>query len=179
MHGTSRPVFMLCCREGRVDLPLLKQAPDFLNALLDYGGGRRASKFHENIRAYNSMFAFTSIRARIDNEINHRSRPYVFWINEQNHHRMGLLLPIMGGRPKFAQLYIYDIKNEVSNRHSALNSDDISSDVDREIVARLILRLLVGVSNELLYSGALLRFRPLYKIKRHRNTCGSDERWSA
>ena len=54
------------------------------------------------------MFAFTSIGVIIDNEINHRLGSCVFRINGQNHHRMGSLLPVEGGRPKFAQLYIYD-----------------------------------------------------------------------
>ena len=39
-----------------------------------------------------------------------------------------------------------------------------------------VLWLLAGVSYKLFYFEALLRFRPLYKLKRHRNTCSSDER---
>lgn len=88
--NTSRPIFSLCCRKGRVDLPLLKDTPAFLDTLLA-SGGRRALKFWENIRIYNSIFAFMSIGAKIDNEINNKQGPYVFRINGQNHHRMGSL----------------------------------------------------------------------------------------
>jgi hypothetical protein len=37
--------------------------------------------FRENIRAYNAMFAFISIGAKIDHTINDGSGPYVFKIS--------------------------------------------------------------------------------------------------
>ncbi len=54
----------LCCQEGRVYLPLLHEAPTILATLLDYQRGKEAKKFRDNIRAYNSMFAFTSLVAK-------------------------------------------------------------------------------------------------------------------
>ncbi|KAL0345535.1 UNVERIFIED_CONTAM: hypothetical protein Sradi_4384800 [Sesamum radiatum] len=98
---------LFCCREGKVRLPPLRDAPDFLRGLLDYSGGRRTRKFKENIRPYNSMFTFTSTGGTVDREINNGGGPYVYRINGQNHHRIGSLLPPAGRSASFAQLYIY------------------------------------------------------------------------
>ncbi|XVF61300.1 hypothetical protein PTKIN_Ptkin08bG0119300 [Pterospermum kingtungense] len=108
--------FSLCCLEGKVWLPLYKETPVPLNSLLDYNGGVKAKSFRDNIRMYNSMFQFTSIGGKIDNEINRRPGPYVFRLCGQNHHKIGSLLPVDGETPKFAQFYIYDTANELANR---------------------------------------------------------------
>ena len=84
------------------------------------------------------MFTFSSIGEKIDNKVNTRPGPYIFWINDQNHHRMGSLLPIEGVEPKFTQLYIYNIENKVNNRIKILNSKDDASAIDCEIVEGLI-----------------------------------------
>ena len=52
------------------------------------------------------MFAFTSMGGRVDGSINHSKGPYVFRMCGQNYHRIGSLLPEIGKRPQFAQLYI-------------------------------------------------------------------------
>ena len=64
------PKFSLCCSEGRVKLPRLKELPPYLDGLLDCNGGRRSKKFRKNIHAINSMFAFTSTGGEVDNSIN-------------------------------------------------------------------------------------------------------------
>jgi hypothetical protein len=69
-----------------------------------------------NIRKYNCLFAFTSMGANIDNSVNDGRGPPVFKICGQVHHRIGSLLPPDGVSPKFMELYIYDIVNEVKNR---------------------------------------------------------------
>ncbi|XP_020103317.1 uncharacterized protein LOC109720538 isoform X3 [Ananas comosus] len=132
------PRFSLCCQEGRIYLPLLRETPHILETLLDYQGGREGRKFRDNIRLYNSMFAFTSIGAKVDTGINKSPGPYVFRINGQNHHIIGSLLPSDGHRPKFAQLYIYDTENEVANRMNAFGTDGNLQNIDRNIVADLI-----------------------------------------
>ncbi|XP_019178737.1 PREDICTED: uncharacterized protein LOC109173852 [Ipomoea nil] len=47
---------------------------------------------------------------------------------------MGSLLPQSGERPKFAQLYIYDTQNEITNRITALGEDESNNTIHREIV---------------------------------------------
>lgn len=73
-------------------------------------GGSQSSKFRENIRAYNSLFAFTSTGGVVSHEVNIGPGPYVYKISGQNYHRIGSLLPVEGQSPKFAQLYIYMIR---------------------------------------------------------------------
>jgi len=64
------------------------------------------------------MFSFTSIGGKIDSSMNNGSAPPQFILSGQNYHRIGSLLPEESSNPKFAQLYIYDTKNELSNRMS-------------------------------------------------------------
>jgi hypothetical protein len=95
-------------------------------------------KFRLGIRIYNSLFAFTSLGGSVDNSVNNGSAPYVFRLNGQNHHRIGSLIPVDGQRPKFAQLYIYDTENEVTNRIGSVIGDNSRNIVDQDIVAGLL-----------------------------------------
>jgi len=73
---------------------------------------------------------------RIDNSVNDGRSAYVFRINGSNHHKIGTLLPPSGFIPKFAQLYIYDTSNELSNQLNALehsNCFDIRGDIVQEL----------------------------------------------
>ncbi|PNY00838.1 ATP-dependent DNA helicase PIF1 [Trifolium pratense] len=132
------PEFSICCLQGTVVLDFLKQPPEYLKDLLDYRGGMRSTKFREKIRAYNSIFAFTSMGAKIDTKVNSTPGPYVYKISGQNYHRIGGLLPFHGQPPKFAQLYVHDTENEIHNRLSSLkpslNSGDSAKDLDATIV---------------------------------------------
>ncbi|KAK0589045.1 hypothetical protein LWI29_008903 [Acer saccharum] len=136
---TSNPKYSLCCKDGKIQLPVLKDAPPFLKSILRYNGGNRSTKFKENIRGYNLIFSFTSTGAKVDNTINVGGGPYVYRISGQNHHLMGSLLPATGEKPKFAQLYIYDTENEVVNRLQALSGDNtLSSRLEFDIVFELV-----------------------------------------
>lgn len=101
--------------QGKVVLPKLTRPPCLLFDLL-HGKHENSKDFVESIRAYNMMFAFTSMGGRVDKSINHGSSPYVYRISGQNYHLMGSLVPQIGDNPKFAQLYIYDTDHEISNR---------------------------------------------------------------
>ena len=97
-----------------MQLPLLKKSPNLLEALLN-GEDHRNKLFLQNIRVYN-MFSFTSIGGKIDASMNNGYSPPQFILNGQNYYLIGSLLPEDGSKPKFAQLYIYDTENEMSNR---------------------------------------------------------------
>ena len=73
------------------------------------------------------MFSFTSMGGRIDNSVNDGGSSYIFRINDSNHHKIGSLLPRSRLHPSFAQLYIYDISYEVSNRVTALRGSGHST----------------------------------------------------
>nr|XP_025887491.1 uncharacterized protein LOC112941712 [Solanum lycopersicum] len=74
---------------------------------------------------------------RVDGSINHSKEPYVFRMCGQNYHRIESLLPEIGKRPQFAQLYIYDTENEINNRMNCL----LEGDIDPEIVQGLSVML--------------------------------------
>lgn len=77
--------------------------------------------FIDNIRAYNQMFAMTSLGATIDETVNVGRGPYVFKVSGNIYHRIGKLCPEPGETPRFLQLYIYDTHKEVENRLSHFN----------------------------------------------------------
>ncbi|KAL4606240.1 hypothetical protein ACB092_09G087600 [Castanea dentata] len=134
----KKPKFSLCCSEGKVELPFLKDPPPFLKRLLSMSNDQRSHKFRVGIRIYNSLFAFTSLGSNIDRSVNNGTAPYVFRLNGQNHHRIGSLIPVDGQKTQFAQLYIYDTKNEIANRIDAITSGDYRKDVDIDIVIGLL-----------------------------------------
>ena len=101
----DRARFHLCCRGGKVHLPLLKDPPPFRAALLNPNGDILSKYFLKSIRSYNSMFTFTSLGAKIDMSINKGPGPYVFKINGQVHHRIGSLLPKRVS-PRFMRSFI-------------------------------------------------------------------------
>ena len=53
---------------------------------------------------------------KVYHEINNRIAPPIFLLSGQSYHSIGSLLHPDDLKPKFAQLYIYDIENEISNR---------------------------------------------------------------
>ncbi|KAI9087105.1 hypothetical protein K1719_030940 [Acacia pycnantha] len=108
--------------ERKIIVPLLKRPPKELEQLFFNKDSSHAKKFLRNIRLYNNMFSFTSMGGRIDHSINSKGgRPYSFVLSGQNHHLIGSLLPPQGNPPVYAQLYIYDTENEVSNRISTVS----------------------------------------------------------
>lgn len=118
-HG-KRYGYSLCCLHGKVQLPTIsKQPPQLLVDLLN-NNHPLSSNFIENIRAYNMMFAFTSMGGKVDSTVNRGTGPYCYRIHGQNYHRIGGLVPEQGSLPKFGQLYIYDTANELANRKTAL-----------------------------------------------------------
>ena len=142
--GTTTPSFGICCKQGKIDLPPLREPPPYLRNLLR-SEGQDSVNFKENIRSYNSMFSFTSMGGVVDKEINTRKGPYVFRLHGQNYHHIGTLLPQGTDKPRFAQLYIYNTENEVANRISASRCNDNKSTVDPNIVKELQIMLIDNI----------------------------------
>ncbi|GJZ91429.1 ATP-dependent DNA helicase PIF1-like protein [Tanacetum coccineum] len=132
-NNTTNKAYSICCGKGKV---FIKQPPPAPKPLVDlyFNDDAKSKNFKNNIRTYNSMFAFTSMGVKVDDSINRKGKgPYVFHLHGQTYHSMGSLLPKEGESPKFAQLYIYDTENEVENRARALREVkdvlDTSSDL--------------------------------------------------
>lgn len=109
----------MCCLQGKIKLPILKEPPALLQSLLT-NNDDISKHFRENIRAINMMFSFTSLGGKIDNSINQGQGPKVFKLHGENYHLIGIVKPKPQEAAKFCQLYIHDTENEVQNRISAL-----------------------------------------------------------
>ncbi|MCH82301.1 helicase-like protein, partial [Trifolium medium] len=137
-RDSANPCFQLCCGNGKVQLPLLKHAPQCLQDLLFDAKSKKSKHFQQNIRMYNAMFSFTSPGMKFDNKINGGKGPPILRLHGQPCHRIGSMLPKQGEAPKFAQLYIYDTDNEVANRiQSYGHNKSIDPDVVRNLSAML------------------------------------------
>ncbi|GKF16199.1 hypothetical protein Tco_0061117 [Tanacetum coccineum] len=84
------------------------------------------------------MFSFTYFGARIDHSINTGRGLYTFRINGQNYHRIGSLLPKNSVQPRFAQLWLFDTENEVTNRMGAFIDNENGEGVDKTTVQSLL-----------------------------------------
>jgi hypothetical protein len=99
--------------------PLSIPPPDLWNLMT--GSNKKSRDFRSNIRAYNSILAFTSMGANIDRSLE-RNGIYSFRIHGALYHRMGSLIPTASEQPRFAQLYIYDDDAQLDHRMSIMDS---------------------------------------------------------
>ena len=84
------------------------------------------------------MFAFTSFGANIQSDINNLLGSYIFKIYDQIHHLIESLFPINNNPLRFAQLYIYDIKNKIQNRIATLpNTDNLNETIVEKLITML------------------------------------------
>ena len=119
-NGNNNDGYSICCKRGKIKLPVkLMNPPPLLMGLLK-GENPKSKSFMEDIRRYNSMFAFTWMSGQQDKSVNSGRAPYCFRIKGKNNHVIGDMLPKAGDSPKFGQLYIYDPPNEIQNRINAV-----------------------------------------------------------
>ena len=111
--------FSTCCMQGKIVLPNISEPPPPLQHLFT-DCTPEARDFRSNIRAYNSSLAFASLGVQED--VLPTRGPYMFRIHGSVYHRIGHFFPENGKPPKFSQIYIYDIANEIAHR-TAWNSD--------------------------------------------------------
>jgi hypothetical protein len=67
---------------------------------------------------YNSVLAFTSLGAKVDELVIRGTGPYSFHIQGEFYHKIESLCHVEGQRAQFAQLYIHDTKCEHQNSHA-------------------------------------------------------------
>ncbi|RID62520.1 hypothetical protein BRARA_E01587 [Brassica rapa] len=128
---TKRPLFTICCKQGRIKLPIIRDPPIELENLLN------EPSFRSNIRVFNSLLSMCSMGAEIDYSIVNSGGPFCFKVHGENYHSIGSLLPVDGERPKFLQMYIFDTSNEIKNRLSIMNREG-NETLDTQILASLI-----------------------------------------
>ncbi len=111
----NNPQFFLCCENGKVLLPNLPATPQELEVLLT-NKESNAVKFRDQIRMYNSVLAFTSLGAKVDESVTGGPGQYSFHIQGELYHKIGSLCPV--------ELYFHDTKHERQNRHAVMPSLD-------------------------------------------------------
>ncbi|GJW25506.1 putative PIF1 DNA helicase/replication protein A1-like protein [Tanacetum coccineum] len=115
------------CYEGKVSLTNEVDEPPPLLKELITNKHPKSDNFIENIRRYNSMFAFTSMGGKQDTSVNVGRGLYCYRMHGENYHLAGPLLPETGKPAKFAQLYIFDTENEIQNRIATVSNGEGSS----------------------------------------------------
>ncbi|KAL5179993.1 Replication factor A protein 1 [Glycine soja] len=93
------PRFSLCCGDGKVELSLLQNPPQYLQQLLFDDNTIDSKNYQHNLRAYNMMFAFTCAGIKLEKTINDSRGPTTIRIQGQPCHRIGSLLPMLGKNP--------------------------------------------------------------------------------
>ena len=118
LSASSRttPRFGLCCKQGKVKLPPLRDPPAALRQLyvMDTPESRH---FREEIWRFNRALSFTSLGVNEDRSVNGPGRgPPVFRICGDLCHRSGALEPSPGQPPQYAQLYVYEPRDALALR---------------------------------------------------------------
>ncbi|KAG4958861.1 hypothetical protein JHK87_035494 [Glycine soja] len=132
-RNNTSPRFSLCCGDDKVELPLLQNSSKHLQRLFFDNNTVDSKNYQHNVRTCNIMFAFTSAGIKLEKSINQSRGPPTIRIQGQPCHRIGSLLPMSGKEPKFAQLYIFDTKNETyfnigfCNQHDGIQSHIVST----------------------------------------------------
>uniref|UniRef100_A0A0D3CXW5 Replication protein A 70 kDa DNA-binding subunit B/D first OB fold domain-containing protein n=1 Tax=Brassica oleracea var. oleracea TaxID=109376 RepID=A0A0D3CXW5_BRAOL len=96
---TRKPIFSLCCMQGQVQLPLLKEPPEIITRLLT-GDDPLSKHFQKNTRPYNMVFSFTSIGGNCERAAQKGCGPQMFQIHGENYHLVGSLKPNDGAVAK-------------------------------------------------------------------------------
>jgi hypothetical protein len=104
----ANPKFGICCSNGKVELPYMRDPPFLLQRLLGsyqdlpphhqtpvtIAQRQQGVSFREQIRKYNLAMAFASLGVNINHRVTGAAGgPYSFRIHGQLHHRIGALLP--------------------------------------------------------------------------------------
>ena len=128
-----KPSDHYCCHHGIVPLEIMKVATpkDLKNLLLKQTD--EAKEFRLNIRKYNNLFAFTSMKANLDHNLaSRRNGVYTFRVSGVLHHYVpvNILPPNESTKPRFAQIYFYDKEFQLHERttcFSNLNHETIKT----------------------------------------------------
>ncbi|XP_049378107.1 uncharacterized protein LOC125842861 [Solanum stenotomum] len=116
-----------CCGGGCISLAPNEVADDFYELFVS--DSEDAKLFRKNIRAYNSIFAFTSFGVKLDKELaSSRKGVYSFKAQGQIYHDLPSLIP-NNDKPRYFQLYFYDTDHELANRMSVLEDANLSEEV--------------------------------------------------
>jgi hypothetical protein len=130
---TGQEHFEDCCKKGDVNLEPLKKLPYYIRDLYK-GQHTQGHNFQQQIQAYNSALAFTSVSYTQDKQSCHGG-VQVFRIQGQLFHYQGPLQPGSQETPQFAQLFFHDT-DQATNIRAGRNPN-----LDRGILGDLHMML--------------------------------------
>ncbi|CAG8753967.1 1770_t:CDS:2, partial [Acaulospora morrowiae] len=99
-------IFRTCYAKGKVKLLVIASLPELLEILLTEESPQ-AHDFRKKIHIYNSILAFTSMGAKIDERVIETQGVYNFHIQEEIHHYIGSLIPENQDSPSFINPYTH------------------------------------------------------------------------
>ncbi|KAG5615518.1 hypothetical protein H5410_015342 [Solanum commersonii] len=115
-----------CCTGGCINLATNEVANDIYELFV--ADSKNVKLFRKNIRAHNSIFAFTSFRVKLDKALaSSRKGVYNFKAQGQIYHDLPSLIP-NNNRPRYFQQYFYDTDHELANRMSVLQDANLSEE---------------------------------------------------
>ncbi|KAG2049161.1 hypothetical protein BDR06DRAFT_984537 [Suillus hirtellus] len=88
--SNQNPAFGMCCDQGQVRIPALRDPPEALRNLFEA---------HTPEAQYNAALAFTLLGINIDCQVNNGRGPYVFRVHGELSHQIGDLMPTEGQQP--------------------------------------------------------------------------------
>ncbi|CAG8659147.1 3679_t:CDS:1, partial [Cetraspora pellucida] len=107
-----------CCHNKKVVLAPLGNVSKLIIKLLTQNLLTTEEPYLKHICLLNSVFAFTSMRASINQDLANRTNGiYTYQLQEALYHRIGSLLLNENCTPKFSQIYIFDKSFEAELKH--------------------------------------------------------------
>ncbi|XP_056855451.1 uncharacterized protein LOC108858001, partial [Raphanus sativus] len=134
-NSKKDPIFSICCGQGQVTLPMLRESPLVIKKLL-YGKDAKSRYYQNNLRSLNMLFSFTSLGGKVDRSIPNGVGPKTFTMQGENYHLMGSMKPDSGDSTKFSQLYIVDIESEVEDIDAVLSKYKTEADKAKKLELR-------------------------------------------
>ncbi|RMZ99231.1 ATP-dependent DNA helicase pif1, partial [Brachionus plicatilis] len=118
----SNPQFGICCAKGRVLLPTQNPPPEEIFELLT-DNSTEAQDFRKNIRLYNKILSFTSIKSNYNRDLmKSTSGVYTYRINGPVVQRISNLKPDDSQNPIYSQIYLYDPEFQAKYRENKFKS---------------------------------------------------------
>lgn len=122
-----------CCMKGRTKLATQVVPEELYNLFTSQSN--LGKLFRDNVRTYNTNFAFTSMGVNLDNSVsNMKAGVYTFRAMGGIYHKIDQLVP-RDGKARYLQLYFYDSETELTNRLQWTNLDKRIFEIVRRVLA--------------------------------------------
>ncbi len=104
-----------CCNKGKIQIPLPRELPPYLDSLF-CSDSEEAIFFQKNIRAFNSLFTFASIKSKFKPKEYEGQGYYVYRVEGVLHHYIGPLESEKGQPSYGLHIYMHDSDEQIEYR---------------------------------------------------------------